>query len=195
MQSARRASRASPEGDDFLDGPDVIRDARMTIEWLLRDLDAACGAAGGRQIGGAGIAAVGRAQTGQGYRGLIPGVGTAVLETARGRVAVARPRSRTAGAPRRWRARRRGGRRVSRARAPGRRRRRRRAGRRRHRPGMAHARGPAWPRVSTSNRGASPFVKAPRSEAVVDSPSCNTRVCASAIHERLRGARDHPSLK
>jgi len=57
----------------------------MTIEWLLRDLDAACGAAGGRQIGGAGIAAVGRAQTGQGYRGLIPFVGTAVLETARGR--------------------------------------------------------------------------------------------------------------
>jgi len=41
-------------------------------------------------------------------------------------------------------------------------------------------RGPAWPRVSTSNRGASPFVKAPRSEAVVDSPSCDTRVCAPA---------------
>ena len=36
--------------------------------------------------------------------------------------------------------------------------------------------GPAWPRVSTSNRGASPFVKAPRSAAVVDSLSCNTRV-------------------
>ena len=47
---------------------------------------------------------------------------------------------------------------------------------------------------STSNRGASPFVKAPRSEAVVDSSSGNTRVCASVMRAHHRGASDGPSL-
>jgi hypothetical protein len=49
--------------------------------------------------------------------------------------------------------------------------------------------GRRWQRVS-SNRGASPSVKAPRSEAVVDSPSGNTRVCGSVMREDHRGAGD-----
>jgi hypothetical protein len=40
-----------------------------------------------------------------------------------------------------------------------------------------------------------PSVKVPRSDAVVDSSSCNTRVSARVIREHLRGASAEPSLK
>jgi hypothetical protein len=67
------------------------------------------------------------------------------------------------------------------------------SGCRRHRHGMAHARAGRLGRGSrTSNRGASPFVKAPRSEAVVDCSCGNTRVCASVVREHRPSASATP---
>ncbi len=59
---------------------------------------------------------------------------------------------------------------------------------------------PGWLPGFTSNRGASPFVKAPRSEAVEDVSFCNTRVvwsaqCARSHRPPHRGGPGVPSCR